>query len=211
MAPSSVVCELHYLPSIAVFQHFSAAKVIYLEAHEHYQKRSYRNRAHIVGANGLQRLSIPLRKGKNQQQPIQDVQLTYHESWPKQHWQSIISAYGNAPFFPYYADELAPVFTQAYDKLWDFNLDLLRLLFRLLQWDTPLLFTDEYHREYPADVYDLRNQIKPGQTTALNSAHFPAYPQVFTERHGFLPNLSILDLLFCQGPQANLYLSSTSN
>jgi hypothetical protein len=211
MPPSSVVCELHYLPCIAVFQHFLAAEIIYLEAHEHYQKRSYRNRAHIVGANGLQRLSIPLKKGKNQQQPIREVQLAQHESWSKQHWQSIISAYGNAPFFPYYADDLASVFNQTYDKLWDFNLDILQLLFRLLQWNTPLQYTDEYHRTYPAHVQDIRNQIRPATTTDLNPVHFPTYPQVFTERHGFLANLSILDLLFCQGPQANLYLSRTTN
>lgn len=206
MTPSSVICELHYLPSIAVFRHFKTADAIYLEAHEHYQKRSYRNRAHIVGANGMQRLSIPLKKGKNQQQAIQDVQIAYHESWHKQHWQSIISAYGNAPFFPFYADDLALIYKQEYDKLWDLNYAILQLVFRLLTWDKPIQLTSEYHPSYPDKISDIRNLIRPNNTIVDK---FPPYPQVFTERHGFLPNLSILDLLFCQGPQANLYLSQT--
>ncbi|MEL7222076.1 MAG: WbqC family protein, partial [Bacteroidota bacterium] len=189
------------------FSYFHTADTIYLEAHENYQKRSYRNRAHLVGANGLQRLSIPLKKGKNQQQTIQDVKIAYHESWHRQHWQSIISAYGNAPFFPFYADELAPIYEQQYDKLWDFNLSLLKLVFRLLQWDKAIQLTEGYHHSYAKETCDIRNTIRPNIATADK---FPPYPQVFTERHGFSSNLSILDLLFCQGPQANLYLSQIS-
>ena len=203
----SLVCELHYLPCIELFQHFKTAEVVYLEAHENYQKRSYRNRAYLTGANGMQRLSIPLEKGKNQQLSIREVSLAYHESWPKQHWQSIVSAYGNAPYFPYYADELADLYTKRYSKLWDFNYDLLKLIWKMLQWEDNLALTSEYLRSYPAEVLDLRNSTLPTSLADAKSDEFPVYPQVFRERHGFQPNLSILDLLFCQGPQANLYLS----
>lgn len=205
----TVLSELHFLPSIASFIHFKAADEILLESCENYQKGSYRNRCYIVGANGLQRLSLPLEKGKNNQLKIREVALNFNQDWPRQHWQSIKSAYGNAPFYPYYADELAPLFTDPPALLWDFNLAFLKTIFRLLRWDKPIRFTEEFRAQYAEDITDLREKITPkfyppGATAQQN---FVAYSQVFLERHGFIANLSILDLLFCQGPQSNLYLS----
>lgn len=206
---NTVLSELHFLPSIASFVHFKAADEILLESCENYQKGSYRNRCYIIGANGLQRLSLPLEKGKNNQLSIREVELNFHQDWPRQHWQSIRSAYGNAPFYPYYADELAPLFTNPPALLWEFNLTFLKTIFRLLQWDKPILLTEEFHLHYPQGVIDLREKITPKSAPpgATAQQNFVAYSQVFLERHGFMANLSILDLLFCQGPQSNLYLS----
>ncbi|MEM1217054.1 MAG: WbqC family protein [Bacteroidota bacterium] len=193
---------LHYLPSIAYFHQLQRADTIVLEAHEHYQKRSGRNRCRIVGANGIQRLSLPLAKGKNQQQPIRDVRLAYYENWRHQHWQSIRSAYGNSPFYPYYADELATFYERRYIFLWDLNYELLTWVLGCLQWDRSVQLTERY--EVAVAGRDLRAGVRPNDETDLP---FPPYGQVFQERHGFVDNLSILDLLFCQGPQADLYLS----
>lgn len=211
MSSISIVSELYYLPSVEVFAHYAKAEHIILEGQEHYQKGSYRNRAHIVGANGLQRLSIPLAKGKHSQMPIQAVSLSYDEPWHKQHWASIKSAYGNAPFFLYYADELADFYEHKQQHLWAFNKDLLERIFQLLQWDKQLSITNEYQKEYESDCIDIRRKISPKQfKQQQNSDAFGAYPQVFSERHGFIANLSILDLLFCMGPQTDLYLQQIS-
>jgi hypothetical protein len=210
---NTVLSELHFLPPIASFVHFKAADEILLEACENYQKGSYRNRCYVIGANGLQRLSLPLEKGKNNQLAIREVELNFHQDWPRQHWQTIRSAYGNAPFFPYYADELVSLFTSPPTLLWEFNLAFLETIFRLLQWDKPIRQTEEFLLHYPTKITDIREKITPKSCPpALNGQQKSvAYSQVFLERHGFIANASILDLLFCQGPQSNLYLSENFN
>lgn len=215
---STVLSELLYLPPIQAFAYYAKADHIVLEAHEHYQKGSYRNRCHIVGANGEQRLSIPLSKGKRSQMPIRDVELAFFEPWFKIHWKSIRSAYGNAPFFFYYSEVFEAIYQGELSTLWSFNLDLLKAIFELLQWDKSLTETDLYHKNVDTSITDIRGLITPNAkrkpTQSPNDSNnfsgddilIKEYPQVFTERHGFTPNLSILDLLFCMGPQTNLYL-----
>jgi hypothetical protein len=197
--------ELHYLPSVAFFTALSNHREVWIEQCENYQKSSYRNRCHIAGANGLLRLSIPLKKGKNEQQSIKEVEIAYEEPWQHQHWSSISSAYGNAPYFEYYAPELAPFFTEPVPCLFEFSNSLLDKLIQLLQLDVHIHYTREYQRAPVAAAKDYRNLIHPRKSTPFN---LTPYPQVFTEKHGFLPNLSILDLLFCTGPQASLLLES---
>lgn len=181
-----------------------------LEACENYIKRSYRNRAHLAGPNGIQRLSIPLAKGKNQQQPIGEVQIAYDLPWQSQHWGAIQSAYGRAPFYEEYAPYLQPYFQKKIDSLFEWNLQLIKELLELLQIDTPLVFSEIFVKTPDPPIQDFRNTINPKK---LLSTTFPAYelspyPQVFLEKTGFLPNLSILDLLFCTGPEASLLLEN---
>lgn len=209
--PSTILIEAHYLPSVQYFSkltHYSQATI---EACETYQKGSYRNRCHIAAANGLMRLSIPLKKGKNEQQSIRETQIAFDESWRSQHWNSIRSAYGNAPFFPYYEEELAAYFQRPNPLLFDWNLELIQLLTRLLQLDVSIQKSTTYVREVAGDVQDLRQLIHPKSHRRMTDDNFQPvpYPQLFQERHGFLPNLSILDLLFCTGPQAILYLEQS--
>ncbi|HMQ48982.1 MAG TPA: WbqC family protein [Saprospiraceae bacterium] len=195
--------ELHYLPSVPFFQLAFSHEKLLIEQHEHYQKNSFRNRCYIATANGLLCLSIPLRKGKNEQQAILDVRIAHDEPWQQRHWRGIQSAYGNAPYFVYYADAIAPFFQRKYDYLFEWNWDLLQLLFRLLSLDTVIQKTTAYDTEVQSPVLDYREQFKPGKLPSMKVT----YPQLFVEKHGFLPNLSILDLLFCVGPQASMYLS----
>ena len=205
---SSIILEIQYLPSIQYFSKLKRFEKVLIEQHEHYNKGSYRNRAHIASANGLERLSIPLVKGKNEQQPIRETKIAWYEPWAKRHWQAIHSAYGNAPFFDYYEDELRPYFMQQYTYLFDWNLELIVKIHRLLELDSKLIFTETYHREMPDGIIDFRNSIAPRAKVNVPDPYFTEIPyaQVFMEKHGFLSGLSILDLLFCTGPEAISYL-----
>jgi len=183
---------------------------VYLECHENYTKRSYRNRCHIAGANGMLRLSIPLEKGKNQQTPIQEVRISYEEPWQAQHWQSIQSAYGNAPFFEYYADYIRPFFEQRYEFLFAWNEALLQQLLEILQLPQPEC-SPTFWQTPPTDIKDFRNIITPKDSGSTQDAQFQPQPyvQVFADKHGFMPNLSIVDLLFCTGPEAPMLVQNS--
>ncbi|MFT5800525.1 MAG: hypothetical protein ACI956_000329, partial [Nonlabens sp.] len=131
-------------------------------------------------------------------------------SWRNQHWRTIQSAYGNSPFFEYYGDELKAFYQKKYEYLWDFNYDLLLWITKKLQLDVSITLTAEYQAAPSGDTADWRNAIHPKQHKQRADEHFKAayYPQAFEDRHGFLSNLSILDLLFCSGPGAGLILES---
>jgi hypothetical protein len=216
-ATDTILIELQYLPPIQYFAKLYQFNQLQLEAAENYVKGTYRNRCHIAGANGLQRLSIPLQKGKNRQQSIREVQISHHQNWVGEHWHSIKSAYGNSPFFEYYADELQPFYKMKYELLWDWNRDLLNKMMELLGVDCELLETTEFIKPEEFTVtqpgLDFRNSIQPKISRHKEDAAFKnvSYGQVFIEKHGFLPNLSILDLLFCQGPNASEILRQSVN
>lgn len=162
-----------------------------LEGAENYQKGGHRNRCYIVGPNGPQTLSVPLAKGKHRAQPIREVRISYEQDWWRAHEQSIRTAYGRAPFFDYYAEELFTVARQRHPTLWELNYALLEKSLQLLRAPITLKVAEDFVRPgtqgyaWPADIGN-------GLT---------AYQQVFTDRHGFVPGLSILDALFCLGPE----------
>ncbi len=206
-----LLLETQYLPSIAWCSAVWQEKTVALDAAEHYQKGSLRNRCHIVGPNGPQRLSVPLEKGKHQQTPIKEVRISHEVPWQRQHWRTIQTSYGNAPFFEHYADDIRPFYERRWEFLFDFNYDFLTLILKKkLNWTGDFVFQSEY---YPAGTWpqaaDMRGKIGGG----LNE--FPAwyspvrYPQVFEERTGFLPNLSVLDLLLCCGKTGSEVLTKS--
>lgn len=204
----SILLELHYLPSLQYFSKLAHFQSVVIEQCENYTKGSYRNRCHIAGVNGLLRLSIPLRKGKNEQQSIKEVQIAYDQPWASHHWSSIRSAYGNAPYFDYYAEELQPIYQQKWTFLFDFNWTLLQKINDLIGITSSIQKTESYQKETDDLLLDYRNVIHPKAHLQGNDPYFKPkkYPQVFEEKTGFLPNLSILDLLFCSGPQSLLEL-----
>ncbi len=208
----AVLLELQYLAPIQYYAKLCSGQRVYIEQHEHYVKRSYRNRAHILGANGLLRLTIPLKKGKNEGQPIREVQIEYVQKWQHQHWESIRSAYGKAPFFEHYEGELYPVFQKKHNFLFDWNLEFMYLMIELLGISPDLQFTKNYAHTPVEGVLDLRNSIHPKKKHQKPDTRYTTqfYAQVFQEKHGFVQGLSILDLLFCMGPQASLILEQSN-
>ncbi|MEM1120569.1 MAG: WbqC family protein [Bacteroidota bacterium] len=199
-----LLIELHYFPSIQWFSKFFLHPTLILEQHENYLKRSFRNRAHIATANGLLRLSIPLAKGKNQQQNIREVSISYEENWQQKQWTAICSAYGNAPFFEYYIDDFRPLFEKCSIHLFEHNLKVLQTLFFVLDFKPSIQLSQSYLTdENYAGMVDFRNKITPKTIEQSQDENYQtiAYEQVFAEKNGFLPNLSILDLIFCKGPE----------
>lgn len=198
------IIESQYLPPITYFAALLKQSSVFIEQYENYQKGSYRNRCHIATANGILRLSIPLEKGKNNQLKIKDVKVYNNENWQIQHWRAIKSAYGKSPYFEFYADEFQPYFEKKYDFLLDWNMDLLHFMIENLGLPVDIQFTEEYC-ESDDTINDYRNVISPKKENS-NLFQDIHYGQVFQDKHGFIPNLSILDLLFCKGPEAILII-----
>lgn len=207
-----LLLELQYLAPIQYYAKLCSGQPILIEQHEHYIKRSYRNRAHILGANGVMRLTIPLKKGKNEGQSIRDVQIEYVQKWQQQHWQSIQSAYGKAPFFEHYSDELRPFFEKKHKFLFDFNLKLMENLMGLIDINPEISLTNNYTHKPSEDVLDLRNSIHPKEKHHKPDPHYQSitYAQVFQDKHGFVSDLSVLDLLFCIGSETSLILEQSN-
>jgi hypothetical protein len=177
---------------------------VVIEARENYQKGSYRNRMHIIGANGPEMLSIPLRSGKHQQKPIREVEIAYDEPWDVTHWRAIKTAYGSAPYYEHYADQLESLIMSKPGYLFDFNLQVLDWLLSAIGLKSYEL-TDRFEK-VPVDKLDLRNTIRPKSPPDDNNFRAVEYFQVFDDRHAFEPNLSILDLLFALGPATKTHL-----
>ena len=196
-----IIMELQYLPGVSYLTKIANKPMVLLENCEHFVKSSARNRAAIYSANGKQLLTVPIAGGRSHKQLYAQTPIAYQTDWPKQHWFSIKSAYGKAPFFEFYEFELENMFTQKPALLWDWNLMWTKWLLKKLGLETELGFTQKFLATYPAQL-DYRDFEKTNESDSL----LPYY-QCFSSRFGFLPNLSGLDLLLNLGPQqARQYL-----
>ncbi len=201
-----ILLELPYWPPVAWLSLALRSGDVTLEACEHFQKGSYRNRCHIAGPNDMQRLSVPLLRGKHQQTPIREVQIAYDQPWQRLHWRSIEAAYGNAPYFEHYAAELRVFYEKPFPLLYDYNRAILDFLLKKINFKGSFANSEVFTpltAQRPA--HDWRDANKPGDSTPEWFTPRP-YPQVFAERHGFQPNLSSLDLLLCCGRKGIEYL-----
>lgn len=194
------------MPPVEYFYAF-AEKNVLIEKFENYQKQSYRNRTLIYAPNGPQNLIIPIVRSSSS--IITDIQIDYKTDWQRNHWRSITAAYNNSPYFLFYQDFFEPFYTKNYKFLFDFNVDITSLILKLLKWDDQLNFTSSYalHEDH---YNDLRDIINPKN---VNSSHYPFsfqnnYKQVFEEKFGFIPYLSILDLICNEGPNSGKFIVS---
>jgi len=198
-----------YLPNLVYAKHLLLADEILLEKHQNYLKQTYANRCYILGANGIQVLSIPTVKIHFSKQAFGDVKINYDENWQKQHWLAFQSAYGNSSFWFYYKDFFEPFYFQKkHECLFDFNTELLKLILKLLKVEKPISFTENYKLAHE-NVSDLRNYFDAknrNDSEVKEGANMKKYIQVFTEKFTFQANLSVLDLLMNQGPQSKNYL-----
>jgi hypothetical protein len=176
------------------------------EVNDFYQKQTFRNRTHICTDQGLQMLSIPIKHvgGKQGKQYYRDVHVDNQYPWQRQHLRSLQTAYRSSPFFEYYEDELVPLYSEEFTHLLDFNFRTIELVCGLLQIEFPQPRSSAYV-PVPLDKKDMRFLVNAKIPVPFSP---PPYTQVFTERHGFISNLSILDLLFNEGPNATAYLNA---
>ena len=188
-----------YLPAVEYFMMLSGYQEIQIEQHENYQKQSYRNRCRISGPNGINVLTVPVDKKGNVKVTVRDLKISYSENWQKLHWRSIQTAYNNSPFFLYYRDEMERFYTKRYDYLLDLNQDLLLLIIKWLKLNTGIVLTKSFIPLYTVEN-DFRYVIHPKNESSIVQ---PEYHQVFIDKFGFIPNLSIIDLIFNEGPGAS--------
>jgi len=188
-------------PNIAHFWAIVNSDSVYFEVCDNYQKQSFRNRAEIYGANGKLALTVPVSYSQKNRQLYKDVRIANEEKWQIQHLKSLQSAYSMSPFFEYYIDDLMPLFETHFDYILDFNLKCFDILSDSLQLNLSPKHTSVFEKD-TTDKTDFRNLVKRN----FKVESFQPYTQVFTEKHGFIPNLSILDLLFNEGPNTELYL-----
>lgn len=199
-----VLLSTTYLGSIYYFAIISQAKDIIIEKHEHYTKQSYRNRCTIYAANGKLDLTIPVVKNSGQKTRITDIEISYQENWIRNHWQSIISAYNSSPFFEYYIDEFEAIYKSKPQYLFEFNTELQNICLDILGISNKISFSEIY--ETIPNSVDFRYSISP--KIEIDNNLFNPYHQVFEEKHGFIHNLSILDLIFNEGTNALNYLKN---
>jgi len=209
-----VIQLLHpsYIPNIATFAVISQSEICW-EVWDNFQKQTYRNRAYICTDRGSLMLNIPIQHvGKNQgRQLYKDVKVENEYKWQRQHWRALQTAYRTSPYFEFYEDEIAPLYTKSYAHLLDYNLKSIEIICGCLQIEMPQLKTGRFELQ-PTNFIDCRYLVAAKKKVKLVQ---PKYTQVFGDRHGFIENASVLDLLFNEGPNALSYLKnlnvSTSN
>lgn len=197
---TTALIESQYLPPVAYFAALHGSTTIMLERHEHYVKQSYRNRCYVKAVHGLESLIVPL-TGKHGKVVITDIRIDYGQKWLNNHWRTICSAYGNAPFFEHYAGDLEKILFEKPVFLYDLNYQLLSMCLKWLRWQVVVKETLSYDKNPPPDIKDFRSLINPKKTGFLDNLYKAApYYQVFGS--SFAENASFIDLMFCEGPSA---------
>jgi len=193
-----------YFPNVAHMVACTRAKKAILEVADNYQKQTYRNRTYIYGANGKLQLSVPVIYTQKNRQKYKDVKIFNEYTWQSQHWKSLESAYRTSPFFEFYEDELRPLYETETNYLLDFNLRCFEAVCTCLQLDLTIEKTTTFNKEIH-NTKDYRYLVNSKKEQLIT---FDAYTQVFNNKHGYINNLSILDLLFNEGTNALNYLES---
>lgn len=202
-----ILLDLQYLPSVAYFVAIKKAEEVWIETQQNFVKQSYQNRCTILGANGIQSLSVPVNH-RSRKIPIRELTIDYKQKWMNTHWRALQSAYGKSPFFDYYSDEVKSIIQSKADSLYEINWQLMTLCLKYLQIDTPVYLTEQYEKEPKTGVTDLRSKIHPKKSLSELSWFQPQpYHQIFG--NNFVPNLTILDVLFCEGPMAGSVLEQS--
>ena len=218
-----------YFGPVQWYQKLNRFDTIYIERCESFVKQTYRNRCVIATTNGLQTLSIPVEhtqeKGEESSRLITDIRISNHGNWRHLHWNALMSAYGDSPFFDYYVDDLKPFFEDRWENLFDFNMAITHKMCELLDIHPNIQFTENYipsrkeeggrRKENSIDspifnsqfsIFNFRDVIRPKNPIPDETFTPQTYYQVYQKKWGFQPNLSILDLLFNMGNESILYL-----
>lgn len=195
-----VLLGTSYFAPIQYYSKLLNADKVYIEQFENFIKQTYRNRCVVLGGNGVIQLIVPVVKGRGPKILIRDLKISYDTDWQRNHWRTIFSAYSSSPFFEYYKDDIHPFFETKHKFLLDFNLKIHETICELLEIENITELTTDFEK-VPEETINLRESISP-KIKNQNELHFQPveYTQVFSDKLGFVPNLSILDLLFNVGP-----------
>ena len=222
---TTALLQTTYFGPVQWYQKLKRYDHCVIEQYDSYQKQTYRNRCVIATANGLQALTVPVEVGGKKEE-VREVRISDHNQWRRVHWNALQSAYSESPFFEYYADDIRPFFEQKYEFLIDFNEAIRQKMCELLDIDTSVSYSSGFMVQgsgfmvqgsgfrvhgsgfmvQGSGFMDFREVIHAKHPKDDPDFQPRSYWQVFQHRYGFLPNLSILDLLFCMGPEAVFYL-----
>lgn len=197
-----------YLAPVQQYAHLYHCREVREEHWEHYTKQTFRNRCYIATAEGRMALTIPVEH--DYRQPIHSLRIADHGRWQAVHWNALQTAYDASPFFEYYEDDFRPLYQEPFERLVDFNTALQQTVLNLLELPITVRPTTAYETS-PMGVLDLRETIRPKHPQPDPRFRIVPYYQVFAHRTGFLPNLSIIDLLFNMGPESRLVLRNSIN
>lgn len=200
---NTLLIDIQYFANLNYYKKLFNHTYIIFEKYNNFQKMSFQNRCVIAGSNGPLTLSVPLAGGRDQKCPVHEIGIANKEKWQRAHWRSIISAYNRSPWFEYYKDSLSVLYQQPFSRLIDWNLACLNWslthLMPALKWEFSTAYTNHYQ---DPELTDMRGRITPKTHPATpggKQTEGVVYSQVFSEKTGFIANLSILDLLFCEG------------
>ena len=218
---STALLQTTYFGPVQWYQKLHRYEHTLIEQYDSYQKQTFRNRCIIATANGLQALTVPVdthpvlgaSAAESTKCLLKDVRISDHNQWRRIHWNALQSAYSESPFFEYYADDIRPFFEQKYDFLVDFNEAIRQKMCELIDIHPSVEYTQEFlppqevsSTTHHRIIHDFRDVISAKHPQPDADFEVKRYWQVFQHKHGFLPNLSILDLLFCMGPESVFYL-----
>ncbi len=205
---STALLQTTYFGPVQWYQKLHRYDCCYIEQHDSYQKQTYRNRCVIATANGLQALTVPVEHeacNKQEASKTKDLRISDHNQWRRVHWNALQSAYSESPFFDYYADDIHPFFEKKYTFLLDFNEAIRQTVCALIDIHPNVVYSSAFMVQGPASK-DFRDVIHAKHPQYDDDFTPKPYWQVFQHRYGFQPNLSVLDLLFCMGPDSIFYL-----
>ena len=194
-----MIFSAHYFPSIRYMADFLQSENPILDGNENIQKQTYRNRCYILGPNGRQILVVPTARNNNSRK-MKDIQISYAENWQKEHFKSLEAAYRRSPYFEFYEDYFHDIFDAKPNYLFDLNINILERLLKILQAEKEIQLTQEFKKGYE---YDFREKFNAKEFETIKP-----YAQVFEEKMDFVHDLSCVDLICNQGPQASLYLKN---
>jgi hypothetical protein len=194
-----------YFPSISHFVAIAQSDKVTFEIEDNFQKQTNRNRTYIYSPNGIQLLNIPITHSKLYHQKTKDIKIEPEFDWQKQHFKSLEAAYRSSPFFEFFEDDLAPIFQKKHIFLMDLNLEAFEIVCKCLRMKIEFDKTTEYFHEIDnSQIKDFRYLVNGKKDSSV----FETYTQVFDDKHGFVNNLSVLDLLFNEGKYAMDYLKN---
>lgn len=198
----TVLLSTTYFGPVQWYQKLYRSDEVQIEQWESFQKQTYRNRCLIAAPNGIQALTVPV---EHNSQLIKDIRVSDHGNWRHLHWNALVTAYSESPFFEYYQDDIRPFYEQRWDYLLEFNEAIRAKMCELIDIQPNVSYSLEF-RTLNSQLRDFRETIRPKHPAPDPDFTPRPYYQVWQQKHGFLPNLSILDLLFNMGPESILYL-----